>query len=226
MLWYSRRQRVVAVGEEVRRETELQRKARQHLHPHRPVGALEGEHRRLEAGQLRAGRPQAGHARQGDLVGLLVVGGAGRRPHLRLVFPAGVGALAERVLLFGLLRQVEEALGHGEGFVDLRLRDAVIDELEEADLGRRVPELIGDLGLARLEIAHVDARHVAHLGGAHGADGGFLVELGEAVAGLCHRLGHGRLLAWRRAPPGGGAMTRADRRCLLLLLGSLSVGDV
>jgi hypothetical protein len=64
------------------------------------------------------------------------------------------------------VRQGKEALGHGESFVDLLLRDTVIDDLEEADFGRRLPKLIGDRGLARLEVAQIDARNVTRLGGA------------------------------------------------------------
>ena len=38
------RERIVALGEKVRREAELQPEAGEHLHAERPVGALEGEH--------------------------------------------------------------------------------------------------------------------------------------------------------------------------------------
>jgi hypothetical protein len=76
----------------------------------------------------------------------------------------------------------EEALGHGEGFVDLLLRDAVIDKLEEADVRRSAPELIGDFGLPRLEVAQVDARNVARLGRADAAERPLLLELGETSA--------------------------------------------
>ena len=105
-----------------------------------------------------------GHAGQRDLVGFLVVGGAGRGPHLAFVFPSGIGAGAKRVFAFDGMRQREKALRHHEGFVDLLLRNAVIDELEESDLGRGFPQLLGNLGLAGLESAHVDARHLARAG--------------------------------------------------------------
>jgi hypothetical protein len=51
------------------------------------------------------------------------------------------------------VRQREEALRHRERLVDLLLRNAVIDQLEEADLGGRLPKLIRDLGLAYFETA-------------------------------------------------------------------------
>jgi CheY-like chemotaxis protein len=59
------------------------------------------------------------------------------------------------------MRKLEEARRHLEGFVHLRLRDAVIDQLEKADLRRRIPELVGDRVLAGLVVAQVDARNVA-----------------------------------------------------------------
>jgi hypothetical protein len=72
-------------------------------------------------------------------------------------------------LRLGLVWKREEAFGRGEGFVDLLLRDAVIDELEEADVRRSAPELVGDFGLARREVAQVDGRNVARLGSADAA---------------------------------------------------------
>jgi hypothetical protein len=118
-----------------------------------------------------------------------LVGRAGRGPHLALIFPAGIGAFAERILRLGFVWKGEEALGHGEGFVDLLLRDAVIDKLEEADVRRSAPELIGDFGLPRLEVAQVDARNVARLGRADAAERPLLLELGETWVSVvmgCH----------------------------------------
>ena len=175
------RQRVVAISEEIRREAELPGKAGQNLHAERPVGALEGEHRRLEARQFVSARPELCHVRQRDLVGLLLVGRAGGRPHLALVFPARIGPLAERILRLDPVRQRKEALGHRESFVDLLLRDAVIDHLEETDFGRRLPKLVGDRRLARIEVAQIDARNVAGLGRADAAEGTLFVELIERV---------------------------------------------
>jgi hypothetical protein len=93
-------------------------------------------------------------------------------------------------LRLDIVRQREEALGHDEGFVDLLLRNAVIDQLEEADSGRCLPELVGDRGLARLEVAEIDARNVARLGCADAAQRALLVELIEGigrVAVRCHQ---------------------------------------
>jgi hypothetical protein len=87
-------------------------------------------------------------------------------------------------LRFDLVWKGEEALGHGEGFVDLLLRNAMIDELEETDVGRSLPELVGDLGLARLEVAQVDARNVARLRGADAAESLLLLKLGETWVGV------------------------------------------
>ena len=53
------RLRIVTLGEEVRLKAELQRETGQHLHAERPIGALEGEHRRLEARQFVARRPES-----------------------------------------------------------------------------------------------------------------------------------------------------------------------
>src|SRR5262249_19398915 len=99
--------------------------------------------------------------------------------HLALIFPARISAFAERILRFDLVRKRKEALRHREGFVDLLLRNAVIDDLEEADVGRCPPELVGDFGLARFEVAYVNARHVARLGCADTAERPLLLELGE-----------------------------------------------
>lgn len=84
----------------------------------------------------------------------------------------------------GVVRQREKALRHRERFVGLLLRNAVIDELEEADLGRRLPKLICDLGFARFETPHIDARHVARFGCADAAQSLLLVELDEVVGGV------------------------------------------
>ena len=144
-----------------------------------PSAQLARSHRGLEARQFVSARPEPRHARQRDLIGFLLVGRAGGRPHLALIFPAGIGAFAERILRFDRVWKGEEALGHGEGFVDLLLRNAMIDELEETDVGRSLPELVGDLGLAGLEVAQVDARNVARLRGADAAESLLLLKLGE-----------------------------------------------
>ena len=107
---------------------------------------------------------------------------------MAFVFPAGIGALQQRHLAFGVVRQVEELRGHVEGFVDLRLRNVVIDELEETDFGRGLPELVGDLGLAGFEIAQIDAWHVAGFGATDAAEGLLFLELGEAVCCVHDRL--------------------------------------
>jgi hypothetical protein len=144
-----------------------------------PSAQLARSHRGLEARQLVSGWPELRHARQGDLIGFLLIGRAGGRPHLALIFPAGIGAFAERILRLDLVRKREEALRHREGLVDLLLRNAVIDDLEEADVGRCLPELVGDFGLARFEVAQVYARDVADLGRAEATQSPFLLELGE-----------------------------------------------
>jgi hypothetical protein len=136
-----------------------------------PSAQLARSHRGLEARQLVSGWPELRHARQGDLIGFLLIGRAGGRPHLALIFPAGIGAFAERILRLDLVRKREEALRHREGLVDLLLRNAVIDDLEEAD--------VGDFGLARFEVAQVYARDVADLGRAEATQSPFLLELGE-----------------------------------------------
>ena len=100
-----------------------------------------------------------------------MIGSTGRWTHLAFVFPAGIGALKQGVTRLFLVRQREEALRHGEGFVDLFLRNPVIDELEKPDLRRCPPKLIRDLGLARVEADQVDARHIASFGCADAAAG-------------------------------------------------------
>ena len=82
---------------------------------------------------------------------------------------------------FGRVREREEALGHGERFVDLFLRNAVIDELKEADFGRRVPKLFGDLGFALIKAAHVDTRHIAGFRCTDTAESLLFFELGETI---------------------------------------------
>ena len=71
------RERIVTVGEEIGSKAELEREAGQHLHAERPVGAFEGEHHRLEAGELITRRPQSRHPRQGDLVRFFLIESSG-----------------------------------------------------------------------------------------------------------------------------------------------------
>jgi hypothetical protein len=76
----------------------------------------------------------------------------------------------------------------------LLLRNTVIDKLEEAYFGRCGPELLGDVGFARLEGAHVDARDVAGFGRADAAKGLFFFELVESKGCVAvYRHGFGRL---------------------------------
>jgi hypothetical protein len=74
----------------------------------------------FKARQFFLARPQHVHVRARDLVGLFLVGGAGRWPHLRLALPAGVVGLAQRVLGFYCIRQREEGFGGSEGGANFR----------------------------------------------------------------------------------------------------------
>jgi hypothetical protein len=171
---------IVGTGEEVGGETEPVGQARQDAHAHRPGLGLEPEHGVAEARQQFGRRPQAQpiHVRAGDLVGLFLIGGARRGPDLGAGFPAGVELLVERDLGLFRVGQGEERLGHGEGLADLLAGDAVIDDLEEADLGRGLPQLPGDLALAPVKVAEIDDRYGALAGfAAQRAHVGFLAEL-------------------------------------------------
>jgi hypothetical protein len=106
--------------------------------------------------------------------------------------------LAERATRLGLVGKREEALSHRKRFVDLLLRNTVIDKLEEAYFDRCGPELFGDLGFARLEGAHADTRDVAGFGRANTAKGLFLFELVESKGCVAmYRHGFGRLCSRR-----------------------------
>src|SRR5690606_31688778 len=93
--------------------------------------------------------------------------------------------------------------------VDLGLRNAVIDELEEADPRRGIPELVRDLRLARLEIAEVDLRNFALLHAAYAAEGGFLVEFDKTIVFSRHIALH-RLLRFRCAAPKPHSVKRSN----------------
>jgi hypothetical protein len=77
----------------------------------------------------------------------------------------------------------------------------VIDKLEEAYFGRCGPELLGDVGFARLEGAHVNARDVAGFGRADAAKGLFLFQLVESK-GCVAMYRHGGRLCSRRLKQG------------------------
>jgi hypothetical protein len=171
----------MGAGEEVAREAQLVGKAGQHLHGQRPAALLEVQRRGLEARQLGLAGPELRHARAGDLVALLLVRRAGGRPHLGAVFPAGVGALGHRVPGFHVLRQSEEAGRVGEHLAHAGHVDAVVHQLEEAHLHRGRPELLGDLGAAGLEVAHIDAAHLARLQAAGAAHAGFQLQFVQGV---------------------------------------------
>jgi hypothetical protein len=55
----------------------------------------------------------------------------------------------------------------------------MVGHLEEADVGRGGPELVGDLGLAVVEIREVDAADLARGLGTHRAHARFLVQFVE-----------------------------------------------
>src|SRR6478736_3315065 len=71
-------QRVMQLGEQIRRKADLERKTGQYLHAKRPIGALEGQHGGLEAWELYTARPQPSHAESRNLIGLFLVSGSGR----------------------------------------------------------------------------------------------------------------------------------------------------
>jgi hypothetical protein len=73
------------------------------------------------------------------------------------------------------VRQRKEAFRHGERFVDLLLRNTVVDKLEETDLGRCRPELLGDFGLPLIEVAYVDAWDIAGFRCANAAESPLLL---------------------------------------------------
>ena len=189
---------VMRPGEEILGKAHLQREAGQDAHPQFPVLPLEPQHLGAEARQLVLGWPEARHVGPGDLVAFLVVGRPGRGADLRLELPARVGALGHGILRLDLARQLEELPCGVEGGVDVLLRDAVVEDLEEADLGRGFPQRIRDPGLAVGEIRHVDGRNLAGDGGALAADRGFLVQLGQGIG----RASHCSLLGMREQFPG------------------------
>ena len=168
-------------------KAQLPGKARQHLHCHLPALAFESQHGGLEAGQLLLAGPQALHVRARDLVGLLLVGRSRRRPHLGAAFPADVERLLQRVLGLDGIGQREEALGHGKRVVHVVQRDAVVHDLEEADIDGGVPELLGNLALARGEVGKIDAADFAAAAfRAQRAHARFLLQLGQVVGGGGH----------------------------------------
>ena len=174
--------RVVPGGEEVPRQAQHVGEAGQHRHRHLAAVRLEGQQGLPEALDLVVGRPETGHVRPGELEGLLLVGGAHRRAHLRLELVAGVEGLLQRVLRLDLRGQGEERLRGGEGGIHLGGGDAVVDHLEEADVGGGGPQLGGDLRPAGPEVGQGDLPDLAVGGERAGcAHAGLAVELGQGA---------------------------------------------
>lgn len=97
--------------------------------------AHEGFRLGFEAGKERVGDPHAGHVGpELELVGFLLVGGAGGRTDLRGVFPADVLG-AEGDGGFGRVREGEEGAREGEHRGYGGRGDAVGSEGEEATVG-------------------------------------------------------------------------------------------
>lgn len=89
--------------------------------------------------------------------------------HLTAVLPAGVEVLLQRLPALDLFRKREVGLGGGERGIGLNAGEAVAGQLEEAGLRGGLPQLVGDLGAAAVEVRQVDDLDFPRLGrGARG----------------------------------------------------------